>query len=127
MGVDLGAEKVTDAEILARLAEIEGPPIFRWSDAILLKHPYVSPYDDGYGEEWNPLVNWADLGPLIEKYAVSTEPVFEAFTPSVIVEEWEAMVYVEKPYKGKTGMLPFFGRHSSLPHAICLAIIEAHK
>ena len=59
---------------------------------------------------WNPLTNWSDLGPLIEKHKTYIE-----WHESI--QAWDADILVG----------PGYVRNASLPHAICLAIIEAHK
>lgn len=102
---------MTDEEILRRLAEIEG-----WTDC---GTHTVSLYEghkalEGLwikelGKVWNPLTNWSDLGPLIEKYRV--------WIKHDEMGSWGAI----------EGYEPIEVFNESLPHAICLAIIEAHE
>ena len=64
---------------------------------------------------WNPLTNWSDLGPLVEKYIVTLEVIPTGDDPiGPDGSAWEAIV--SQPVS-----------HESIHHAICLAIIEAHK
>jgi len=63
----------------------------------------------GYSRRWNPLSNPADTFALIEKYRPEMIPLSFRGDWQVEVES-DSMVCDE-----------------SLPHAICLAIIEAHK
>ena len=111
---------MTDAEILKRLGQIEeiskgNPDDFFWCRTC------------NEFKDWNPLENWADLGPLIEKYKVDT-----FWNPSDLdgLDDerglyWETEIYDysdPNEYKVRSS-----ANHPSLPHAICLAIIEAHK
>ena len=88
---------MTDDEILKSVAEIEG----------ITKHPDQHTYWVD-SKEWNPLKDAADLLPLIEKY----KPHIEFNQPN---GKW--VCTVEHSYK----------LHESLPHAVLMAIIEAHK
>ena len=94
---------MTDQEILQRLAEIEGYEVDShgrcWKEDRSV--------DRGW---WNPLTNWSDLGPLIEKHKACIE-----WHESN--QAWDADILVG----------PGYVRNASLPHAICLVIIEAHK
>ena len=89
---------MTDAEILAKLAEIEG-----WKKV-------DQGYEYSYGVLADPLNDWGQLGPLIEKHKTYIE-----WHESI--QAWDADILVG----------PGYVRNASLPHAICLAIIEAHK
>lgn len=85
---------MTDEEILKRLGEIEG---------LLLPEEKLSANDLMF---WNPLENWADLGPLIEKYDVwlpENDGCWHAWCDGCIVLD------------------------KSIHRAVCLSIIEAHK
>ena len=92
---------MTDQEILQRLAEIEGGLDFNGGKWWVRNE---------YNKSWNPLTDWSDLGPLIEKYKACIE-----WHESN--QAWDADILVG----------PGYVRNASLPHAICLVIIEAHK
>lgn len=89
---------LSDEEILKRIAEIEGKTggeiIWRKDGSIALCR-------------WNPIHDWGDLGPLIEKYKLS----IECFAI---------------PENGWFWRIDDETEDQSLPHAILLAIIEAH-
>lgn len=104
---------MTDEEILKRLAEIEKPLEGNPDDYF-----WCRTCNEFKG--WDPLENWADLGPLIEKYKLCA--VFSdgfGTDPDVRANTWEVAP--------SDGAFRVYGRDESLPHAICLAIIEAHK
>ena len=101
---------MTDEEILKRLAEIEGKDYYDTQE--------TWEWDDRQDDEvifpplWNPLTDWSDLGPLIEKHQIDiTWHGYDDEKPYVRAWHEESVTPVE---------------HKSLPHAICLAIIEAH-
>ena len=102
---------MTDAEILKRLAEIEG---WKWIEEVG-SYRYIHSKDYLHSKErWypvNPLEDWSDLGPLIERHKIWLE--------------WQ-----EYPKTGQVNATVYGNPkgtawHTSLPHAICLAIIEA--
>ena len=105
---------MTDEEILKRVAEIEGvsalgiDPDGQICDVGNPTARLV--YEDPVGGyTWDPLENWSDLGPLIEKYKVE-------ISWDEVNGRWSCWID-----KGEGASM-----HKSLPHAICLAIIEAY-
>ena len=102
---------MTNEEILKRLAEIEG---------IDLGDFQLKTYSDTtISIVWNPLTRWQDLGPLIEKYEPTMMKIAAEGVPGtdhfVEVDYWS--VHIKGPDV----------KRESLPHAICLAIIEANQ
>lgn len=89
---------LSDEEILKRVAEIEGLEILNGIPR-KMQGQFFQPF--------NPLTNWSDLGPLIEKYKLS----IECFAI---------------PENGWFWRIDDETEDQSLPHAILLAIIEAH-
>lgn len=109
---------MNDQEILKRIAEIEGatPEVeyiytrevdMHTGEQVVYERRF---YVNSLGEGWNPLTNWSDLGPLIEKYTPTMEDPAKTGFWRVCIRGF--------PYK--------WIEHESLPHAILLAIIEAH-
>ena len=108
---------LSDQEILKRVAVVEGHDknnIDWWQDDYV-HLVYDDPKKGRWSEEWNPLTNPADTFALIEKYHI----------------------YLERDYYDKceheredsglwAAALPggVLIHNESLPHAICLAIIE---
>ena len=112
-----------DREILKRLAEIEG---HTWVDNSEEDLWVIRESPEGFSD-WNPLTKWSDLGPLIEKHKVDT--LWNPSDLDALDDErglyWETEIYDysdPNEYKVRSS-----ANHPSLPHAICLAIIEAHK
>jgi len=106
---------MTDEEILKRLAEIEGmEPLYTDPSR---SHFFASP--NILGAPWNPLTNWSDLGPLIEKYYPTIMKIAAIGIPGK--DDFQEVDYWSAYAGGKEV------DHESLPHAICLAIIEANK
>lgn len=117
---------MTDEQILKRMAEIEG-----WYVEEILGHVRLwvdenfCKSGDTYGIV-DPLTNWSDLGPLIEKYKIGVD-----WLPSDLNAwdeerglKWEAEIWdYSDPEKYKWVCS---AQDKSLPHAICLAIIEAN-
>ena len=52
---------MTDNELLSKLAEIEGVERRELADG-------PRPKRIVYGRGWDPLTNWSDCGPLVDKY-----------------------------------------------------------
>lgn len=105
---------MTDEEILKSVAIIEGHDqnnIDWWQGN------YVHLQGDGpegrWSEAWNPLHNPADLLALIEKYRLDI---------SAEMDRWEVS-YTDMTKPGHPEPVV----HPSLPHAVLMAIIEAHK
>ena len=109
----------TDEEILKRLAEIEGWRFIR-GQAYRQEDGFNSHYGRSYKESYpvNPLTNWSDLGRLIEKYKMDISWCGKRETIPKYKNTWEVK-WDDEPF--------CFINHESLPHAICLAIIEAHN
>lgn len=106
---------MTDEELLKRVAEILGIQKRTTAYGFFWEHkdnPRVP-----IAMEWNPLANWSDLGPLIEKYKVE-------LTPYVQGGDWGAEVTFKD---GRYINLDAEILHASLPHAILLAIVEAES
>ena len=106
---------MTDQEILQRLAEIEGYTF----EVPRIDDPYWL-WVEGEGRigksAWAPLKRWSDLGPLIEKYAKT----FWIRGPRLWEDSDTWQVGLGITYRESIS-------HKSLPRAICLAIMEAHK
>ena len=96
---------MNDEQILRKLAEIEGKPYLH-GDAITDDTPAFKWAADN-GHFWNPLTNWSDCGPLVEKYelcmVLNPDRVWEC-GPSDNFQTTEDL---------------------DLKRAICLAIIES--
>lgn len=96
---------MNDQEILKRMSEICG---HMWVNNPDEECWVVREDSDGF-HDWNPLTNGSDLVPLIEKYEVTIlSPL--SYQPGI----WCAI-------SGNAVV-----KNESLPHAILLAIIEAH-
>ncbi len=106
---------MNDYEINRRLAEIAGVDV-------LQKY-----YEDGDGpflltiadfDVWNPLHNWSQLGPLMERFRVQVEPGWLRYPDGA--ECWGAIVVCEDGTSAD-------GEDPDLKRAIALAIIAAFE
>lgn len=95
---------MTDEEILKRLAEIEDVQNSTLFDEVRVYHRTLNVCD-----MWNPITEWSDLGPLIEKYRPEIIPMK--------LGGWQ----IDLGYGSEAVW------DESLPHAICLAIIESQR
>ncbi len=93
---------MTDEEIVRRVAEIEGKRL-----SAVVCRPHLLRMGN-----YNPLANPSDTMALIEKYKPTMGWVGEAWT-----------VFLRLGVSSSS----YQAKHESLPHAICLAVIEAHK
>ena len=117
--------KLTDLEICKRLADIECkefyllqsggeayPLIKKWEDSVFtgkgLPKKYFTP------EHYNPLTDDALCFKLMVKYKVEAE-----FYPDDTVDARVTDLMISRVRNNVTG--------ENLNHAVCLAIIEAHK
>ena len=97
---------LSDEEILKRIAEIEGLEILNGIPR-KMQGQFFQPF--------NPLTNWSDLGPLIEKHIGNI-----CFYGPEQSERFRDNYWVSTKDERGDAM------NKSLPHAILLAIIEAH-
>jgi len=105
---------MTDEELRKRVAEIEGLELVGGVVFVDMLKGHV-----GIEVEWNPLANWSDLGPLIEKYKMDISADWEVDAYGIrssIFEGWSAIAL-----DGEWAV------HKSLPHATLMAIVEAHE
>lgn len=114
---------MTDEELLRKLAEIEG--YWDGNDFWMEGTSMIPPWEDDYDHVWNPLTNWSDCGPLVEKYAdflsfnrcdwSKTEQCYLNWK----ISWWDSSKPVETEIEGD--------RCPDLKRAICLAIIASKE
>jgi hypothetical protein len=109
---------LTDYEINLRLAEIANTRVSRCvmepeGRSILMR------MEDAYPvvplEEWSPLTDWSQLGPLMERERASAETIWSH------CRQWRSEVRMGP------GKVPVRADDRDLKRAICLAIIAAHQ
>ena len=103
---------MTDEEIIKRLAEIEG-----WKKV-------DQGYEHSYGVLADPLNDWGQLGPLIEKYVNPPHRwSIELYTQSTVSGVQPACEVSRDANRADIIIMD----PTSIFRAACLAIIEAHK
>ena len=102
--------EMTDYEINRRLAEIAGVKAWdRRLFGVLRMYIDVDPENSDEVEEWSPLTNWSQLGPLMERERIEITKDGH--------EYWGAWLNDHEPAAVE----------KDLKRAICLAIIAAHE
>ena len=108
---------MADEDILKRLAEIEGLSWNNRNQRPAFPGAVMSDVTvrEKFNPHWNPLTNWSDLGPLIEKH-IGLIQKLDAYEYGDPEEEWRVCL-VDRSYGPS---------YKSLPHAVCMAIIEGY-
>lgn len=103
---------MTDEELLAKVAEIEG---CEWDGHGFLAATKQS--DDGDDWNWNPLTNRAQALELMEMYRLDAYWINGS-------DDKDGNKWWVRFWRDHSGV---WGKDPSLPRAICLAIVEANS